>query len=391
MDRAGFSLVELLVAVVFMSLLMAGTAAVFKTSLGSYVASAEKASSGRQNSSALNLLFDDLNCAGMTPSSLTVAPSTVTATNPAFYITPNVAFASTDVPSPVTDQLYLYYDRFLPYQMSAATALQSTGQWVSSGTTPVNTFSINFNNGEGALAASEFSTAQTAGMGMDILFQSNGNCYPIQSLASTGQLVFSSQTPVGIHTSNAEVPVGSVINLIVPANYICYSIQPCLLDPSHPTTYTPCLVRNLIAYPANAATPASWASPVTSTIIADNVTAFHVGLSADGGKTWAGLDPATGTWSTSAAAWSDLTGPSTGAISPTLNYQLANLNPVGMAAESVSAGGTFWFRQYPLLVRIDLTTRTLNKRTEYATATTANYKYQTRTMILTPRHFGLHY
>ena len=388
---AGFSLVELMVALVFTSLLLAGTAAVFKSSLGNYVAGAEKVSSDRQNLAALSLLFDDLNQAGMTPSSLTVAPPGVTAANPAFCVIPNLAYAQTDSPTPVTDQLILYFDRFLPYQMVAGAQMQGTGQWVQSGATPTNTLAINFVNGEGALAASDFTTAQAAGMGMDVLFQSNGNCYPVQSLASSGQLTFSSQNPLGILTSGAAVPQGSTLNLIVPGNYLSYSIQPRLLDPRNPTTYTPCLVRSLIAYPANASTPANWASPVTSTIIADNVTAFHVGLSADGGKTWAGLDPATGTWSTASSAWSDLTGPATGAASPTLNYQLANLNPAAMPAASVAAGGTFWFRQYPVLVRVDLTTRTLNKRTEFAQGPTANYKYQTRSIVLNPRHFGLRY
>ena len=391
--ETGFSLVELLVSMVFISILVAGCAQVFKATLGNFVASAETVSSARQNNLSLQLLADDLNDTGMTPTSLNLQPTLATAANPPFQIIPNVAYAGTDSPTPVTDQLYLYYDRFLPYSMSMATALLNTAQDlqqnIAYGTG--NSFTIKFSSGNPVLAAQEAATEVTNaianGQTVMAIQQSNGESSQVQSLSPAGVCVL-----VPPYSSNIGAPIGSLVNLVIQGEYFQYAIQPVLLDPSQPTVLTPCLVRNLVVYPNNGTTTlgaAAWAAPISQVIIADNVTAFHVGISADAGNTWAGISAATGTWSTSNAAWSDLTGPAAGAASPTINYQLANLN--GAAAGESVASGVWWFREYPLLVRVDITTRTLNKRTEYATATTANYKYFTRTLILNPRHFGLRF
>lgn len=63
--NAGFSLVELLVAMVFTALLMAGMAKVFQASLGTFYTAGEKMSSARRNRLSLDILYDDLNTAGM--------------------------------------------------------------------------------------------------------------------------------------------------------------------------------------------------------------------------------------------------------------------------------------------------------------------------------------
>jgi len=414
----GFSLVEMLVALVFMMVLMGGLASVFKASLSSYVTGAETTSSRRQNREALEVLFDDLNQAGMTASSLTSAPTTVTSANPPFYVIPNQPYANTDVPNAaapvnggqnawaVTDQLVLYYERFLPYETTMGSPLNSTAQGVANGTTLANALTgglaitIKFNDAnQAALAAQDFTTANASGMGMNLV--SSGTTLAVTGLtanvgAATATATFTANQPIG-----ATVPKGSVVSLVAPNQYVCYSIKPMLLDPSNPATFTPCLVRDVIAYPANGTVPVlpPWAPTISSSIVAENVTGFHVGLSANGGATWAGINPATGTWSTTTAAWADLTGPSTGAASPTLNFQLNNFDTTAAPLPSVASGGVFWFRTYPVLLRLDIQTRTVKTRSEYGPANTALtaadayrfYNYQTRTMIINPRHFGLAY
>src|SRR5574344_1325703 len=110
----GFSLVELLVAVLFTGLLMAGMATVFKASLGTFATSSEMLSSSRRNRMSLDMLYDDLNQAGALPTSLMLYP-TVDPTIPPFIIRPNQAYTGTDVTNPLTDELCFYYDEILPF------------------------------------------------------------------------------------------------------------------------------------------------------------------------------------------------------------------------------------------------------------------------------------
>ena len=89
-----------------------------------------------------------------------------------------------------------------------------------------------------------------------------------------------------------------------------------------------------------------FATPDNTTVVADNVIGFKVMLSGDGGKTWAG---SLGT----EAAWSDITGASTGAASPTLNWQLQSGTAPARAAMNSTGSTPFWLREIPILVRVD--------------------------------------
>ena len=387
----GFSLVEMLVALVFTSLLMAGMAAVFKGSLSNYRTASEKLSGLRQGQLATDLLADDLTSTGMTPNSLTAAPIVpypISTTNPAFGITPNVSYGTTTTePTHLGDQLFLYYERILPYPCTLATAVPSSAQLVA-GSAPVTSINLTFNEASQATAAAAEVTADNAaGMKTKVFQKSMAYALDLASMTAsgvTGTAALGATTP-----PKTAGTVGSTANLLALGQYIRYSIQPINLDPANSTNFTPCLVRDLIPYPGSAA--ASWTTPTTTSIIADNVSAFRVGLSADGGATWAGTT-GTGAWSTTSSAWTDITGPNAGATAPTLNYQLAHLNTGLTPAPTVAGAGTFWFRQFPVLVRLDITTRTATQRSEYSTTgTTAAYRYQTRTLIINPRHFGLAY
>jgi hypothetical protein len=151
-----------------------------------------------------------------------------------------------------------------------------------------------------------------------------------------------------------------------------YSILPQFLDPSNPTVALPCLVREQGSY----ATGGFVADASLQTIIAENVTGFKVFLSADGGRTWAGQgltanDFATG-WTTGILAQ--------------VNTQLTS---VGLPS-AANASDPNWFRETPLMVRVDLTTRSAVKRVENAAvANTVDYRERLQTLYMVPRHFGL--
>jgi hypothetical protein len=112
------------------------------------------------------------------------------------------------------------------------------------------------------------------------------------------------------------------------------------------------------------------------------VAGFKVYLSADSGQTWAGsaLDVSvTG----KAAGWTD-------GIQAALNTQVAGLGSLNFTNTSDPA----WYRLIPVLIRLDLTTRTAMKRQEYGTAAQqtallTEYKKLTQSLVIVPRHFGL--
>ena len=77
----------------------------------------------------------------------------------------------------------------------------------------------------------------------------------------------------------------------------------------------------------------------------------------------------------------------TNKIQPDLNAQLAK---VGRSGFLTTQGNPDWYRDMPTLVRLDITTRSALKRSEYSSnGLTLAYKNLTQSMVLVPRHFGL--
>jgi hypothetical protein len=169
---------------------------------------------------------------------------------------------------------------------------------------------------------------------------------------------------------------GAPVVFVRPAQMVRYLIKSENLDPANPSVGVPCLVRQQGNY-----STAGFVS-TTESIIAEDVTGFKVYLSAyqdpggDPAKTWAG-------WNLAA---SDFDGGWTNGILATVNTQLTSLGlPSAPNTDDLN-----WFRNTPLLVRVDLTTRSAIKRAENsATGTIADYQKRTQTLYMIPRHFGL--
>jgi len=394
MFHSGFSLVEMMIALVFTMVLMAGMASVFKTSIGIFAANSETMSSGRRNRMATDMIFDDLNKAGMLPSSLFDYPS-VSTTNPPFRITPNISFDplhKTDLKpaEAITDQLDFMYDEILPVDGTLETAVSGSSDQVgNAGELGDNaSITINFRDADQAQQVKDAFDAH----GLMLLIRSSGYSYTLTGATRSGSSVIATLDITSTFTGSGTIsgatfevgaPAGAGVNLIQPGRYIRYSIRLKALDPSS-SLLTPCLIRDEVTYATikDSATPFS--APDSSMIIAENVTGFKVLLSGDGGNTWAGKS--------TDVSWSDITGGATGATSPQLNWQFASSTAPARVGMRNTNDSPFWFREIPVLVRADVTTRTLNKRTEYASvANTAVYKTQTQSLVMTPRHFGLAY
>ena len=170
--------------------------------------------------------------------------------------------------------------------------------------------------------------------------------------------------------------VGAGVVFILPAQMVRYHIVMLKLDPdpSKPNGI-PCLVREQGAFNPNEVFVSS-----STQVITENVAGFKAYLSANSGTAWAGSAvTATGL----ASGW-------TAGIQAALNTQVAALASQNFTDTSDPA----WYRNIPILVRLDITTRTAGKRVEFGTAAeqaalVADYKNFTQSLVIVPRHFGL--
>ena len=405
----GFSLVELMVALVFTGLLMTGMAKVFQSSLSTFYTSGEILSSARRNRASIDLLYDDLNAADMYLTDLSAPPREVSATNPAFYVVPNqmVVGAGPDDPGSLArpysaDELYFYMDQPLAFEgtltapgNNAASILNTETSTGTGATTSIadNTFTVDCGDPVYAKLLEKTvnaAAAKTPPSGLTMVLKDQWKTVyftsapisgsPAQNVTIAGGGNVSSGitgsgdpgTPSGPHI------LGSTVMFYKPSQMVRYSIKMKMLDPQNPAGI-PCLVRDQGVYSAAGFV----ADNAQESIITENVAGFKAYLSVNSGQTWAGLDTATNTPKTYAGfntGW-------TSGIRADLDTQLA---AAGRADFQTTQGNEHWFRKIPTLVRLDITTRTATKRTEYAaTPTTAAYRELVQSFVIVPRHFGL--
>lgn len=402
----GFSMVEMLVALVFTLVLMAGMASVFKASLGTFYTSGEALSSARRNRMSMDQLGDDLNTACMYLIDPNDDPQ-LSATNPAFYVLPNMPIAGAPTSAspglPTTaDQLFFYMDQPLPFPASlSAPSTTTAGQLAQSGALPTAadyTFSVQCDNNPSYAQMVASTYAYDAANGLPapwLIFMDNfASLYIAAAPTVTGSVVSvvtgasptSGITGIGspgtvsntTHLQNASV-------LFVQAQQMVrYSVAYLQLDPNTANTVgIPCLVRDQGTYSG-----AGFVANQPQQIITENISGFKVYLSVNSGSSWAGYANPAQTYSGFAAGW-------TAGLLTELSTQLAAevtsgwTTPSGVQATSIT-NNTDWFRYIPTLVRVDVTTRSAASRTEYASAAnTSAYKLLTQSLVFVPRHSGL--
>jgi len=375
-NERGFSLVELLVALVFTMMLMAGMAAVFRSSLSTFYSSGEKLSSERRNRMSLDLLSDDLNNAGMYLADLATPPS-VTSENPPFRVIPSDPSEWTDTGVTMGgDQLLFYTDEPLPFEGrldKGETAVRTAAELVSEGAAAeAKDYTYTIKCGESAYAnqvkagdifilkdaweVGYVSSATVDGSSVKVVAGSDPNA------GVTGR------GGSGLPSKSSHLDETRVL-FVRPGQMVRYRIERLKLDPLQPDGI-PCLVRDKGVYAGTAFT----ADAGSRQIITENVTGFRVLLSADSGKNWVGGS------AYDAKKWAD--------IRKGLDDQLA---ASGRADYTSTQGSEHWFRSIPVLVRVDVTTRTATRRTEFASTSTPSlaYKELTQSLVMVPRHFGL--
>jgi hypothetical protein len=387
----GFSLVEMMVALVFTMLLMAGMASVFKASLSTFYTSGETLSSARRNRMSMDMLGDDLNTACMFLADI-AEPPTLYPNNPPFYILPNMAVVGapgTPGPNDPTtgDELYFYLDQAMPFQgnLKAILGNPSAPEMVMSGA-PVTSGIYDIECGNSTYA-------NMIQPGQSFIFKDSWENAYITAAVPTGSVVRVTVGPspnsgiTGVGSSAPPSKYSHIVNPIVsqstgivfisPGQMVRYRVQYLQLDPGN-ANGIPCLVRDQGLY-----TSAGFAPNQPQQIITENVEAFKVYLSVNSGQTWAGLDLAVGT-SGFNAGWTN------GILTTDANSLTTQLGGEITTGWTNLASNLDWFRSIPTLVRVDITTRTSMQRSEYSSnGATAISKLLTQSLVFVPRHSGL--
>jgi hypothetical protein len=385
----GFSLVELLVALLFTLFLMAGLATVFKSSVSSFAATGESVSNARRNRLSIQLLGEDINMAGMYLVDMVLPPFTLPK-RPPFCVIPNsdIENPRQDAGDPKkTDELYFYLDEPLPFEgtLKASPAQATAADAVLYGAiidSAAGGYTVDCQSND---YASQVKAGQVA------IFKDFWEAVYVAAPSVSGRNVTFS---VGASPSAGVTGIGSLglpsrvnhrpesgVLFVRPAQVVVYLIEMAQLDPTKPEGI-PCLVRRQGDYSyAGNAYVASAVGP--RQIITENVTGFKVYLSANGGRDWAGIGSAASGFD---EGWDGASG-----MRGQIDKQLL---VVGRPGQHSTRGNEHWFRSIPILVRVDVTTRTATKRSEYSTNYSADkpeaaYKLLTQTLIFVPRHFGL--
>ena len=382
----GFSLVEMLVALLFVGILMAGMASIMRSSVGNISASGEGISALRRNRVSMDLLADDLNLAGLVISTLP-DPPVLGQDRPGFYILPNMPIPGTGADDPANaDQVFFYMDEPLPFEgtlKSTSTPPKTKDELVLGGASP---------DGTDSTFRIDCHSPSYAGLvkpGMGAVFKDGWEVFYIASVDTpsggsvtihTGPDPNAGITGRGSVLGNANKAhrAGTDVLFFRPAQVVRYSIKMKLLDPQK-ASGVPCLIRDQGNYD-----PIGFSADATQeATVSENVSGFKAYLSADAGQSWAGYGKS---YSEFSAGW-------TNGIQAELNTQLQT---AGRADYLSTSGDPNWYRSAPVLVRLDITTRSATQRTENArqpadqiTPVAAVYKEYTQSLIMVPRHFGL--
>lgn len=376
----GFSLVEMMVALAFIAILMAGMFQVFASSTSAFMAVNETMAVQRNARWGLNLLQDDVLEAGfLFP--IRPAPGGLLAGS---TFQPPLLMQATDytpdgAAGPV-DELQIVMDFPLDIQGQASAPI-SVG---------VSQFSASIPTGAGAIQTGDLVFIQDAGAEFPTVSAppDSGTAVTI-TLKSTESAAIDPATGTPYNALSPAGgfknphPVGMPFTIIRPSQVVRFTVVPRSLDPSDATIKVPCLVRqSRTLVPGEIWAPDENTPPPNANeqVLLENVIGFAVDWSIDGGRTWLRAT-AGNTWNSISTA-----------LDPLLKN---NLSPF-----IKQSGGVFnpalpmWTLFTPILIRIDLTTRSTMQRTEFSATNSATnpsvaYRIRRETLMLSPRNCGV--
>ncbi len=377
--QKGFSLIEMLVAVMFIGILTAGMLRIYSANLAGFQRVNDTIASQRRGRWALASLQDDVASIGYfayvpfnQPTGYSVGPGT----QEPFMILPAPTEVKVHGPDPSNpsqskdfslfpDELQFVGDIPLPIR---ATVDASTSTSAALGVSVLSGNLSDIQPGDVvAVLDAGFEQFQVASVSGSMLGVSASGA----ALASISQAGGYALTPsIGTHASNTPVA------FFRPNVVTRYCIQARAWDPSNPGITVPCLVRQQTSYPAGGATiiwpappPAPQPAGFTTDVIAENIEGFTVDISFDGGGNWLRQGSAT---------WDAIVG------------KMVKLSPGGRPITARDPGNPLWFRTFPCIIRMDVVSRSAAPRAENSNVSgVAAYVRRSQTLMVTPRNFGL--
>ena len=388
--QAGFSLVEMLVAMMFIGILSAGMMRIYSTNLAGFQRVNDTIGSQRRGRWALAALQDDVESIGYFAFVGFNNPaggnfSVTSGTQEPFMILPGPSQVKVVSPDPANPAGALLPATALPTNPDELQYVSDLSLPIQATLAGVTASGLTLNLSSGSLADLQ------AG---DIVAILDNNFEQFLILNAAGSAVNAdlagttlAQTAGGIYQLNAPGSkthlAGTPLAFFRPSVVTRYSVQAQAWDPSNPAITIPCLVRQQTPYPVGG-TLINWAG-VPVTVVAENIEGFVVDLSYDNGTTWLrrnGTAAAPVAYPPGAASWDAIVASITTALGP--------WNVTGTPARNLS--NPIWFRTYPFLIRMDVTSRSAAPRTEStyntAAAGTADYVRRTQTLLVSPRNFG---
>ena len=370
--QQGFSLVEMLVAVMFIGILSAGMLRIYASNLAGFQRVNDMISSQRRGRWALASLQDDVASIGyfaFVPFAHPSGYSVTSGTQEPFMILPSptpVVVTGPDPTNPaalLTAPLATSPDE-LQFVGDIPLAIQATVASNTATTVNVNLLSGNLSD----LQAGDATAVLDAGGTQ--LFKVAGPAFGLAVSVQAGSMATTQSSTAGINpwvdTLNSY-PVTTPVAFYRPNMVTRYSVQARSWDPSNPVITVPCLIRQQAPYPANYAL-INWAG-VQADVIAENIEGFTVDLSFNGGATWLRQG---------AANWDAIV------------LKMKGLSPGGKALNPRDSYNPLWFRNFPCLIRMDVTSRSAAPKAADANVSgQAAYVRRTQTLMVTPRNFGL--
>ena len=375
----GFSLVEMMVALVFLSLLMVGMLRVFSSSLASFMANNETLGVQRNTRWGLNQLQEQVLEAGfLFP--LRPAPGGLMAGS-SFQpplLMQSTGYTPEGATAPV-DELQAVMDIPLNVQ-GTSTAAIAVGDVAFTATIP---------SGAAAVEAGDLVLIEDAGAEFPTVSSVTGSgstvTINLKATESSG-IDPVTGTPVNFMSptggfKNAHL-AGMPFTVIRPNQVVRFTVVPRNLDPGDPGASVPCLVRqSRTLVPGEIWAPGLSTPAANEQVLLENVTGFAVDWSIDGGRNWLRATGGDSWAGIRAVLDSAMTAPGT---SPYIRQSGGVNNP----------SLPMWTLYTPILVRIDLATRSVMQRTEFNMAYNpaspqAAYRTRRETLMLSPRNFGI--
>jgi len=380
-SRRGFSLVEMAVAMVFMGILMAGMVRLFAGSTSVMVSGMETMNVQRKSRQGLVQLQEEVLAAGHLYYKRVVAEIDPTSAS----AQPPLLMQSTGYVPPggnaAVDELQVVLD--LP--------LNARGTLAAGCTLGAAALQVNMSYGGNLIQAGDILFVQDSNWEV---FQVGVAPNPGGAVGFTINIVDAQASLVDAYGNDTNPLVhamvqkphlpGAQISVFRPLQVVRYTVVPRNLNPADAAAVVPCLVRQSQPLAGNTGTifapgTAAVVAPAQEQILLENVVGFTVDWSLDAGRTWLRAGGAGDSWDS---------------IRTALNQALAaSPSPLTkLAGGGTSLADPLWMNYVPVLIQLNVTTRSEVQRTEYARAGAASpvaYRTRRETIMLSPRNFGL--